>query len=231
MVTVADATSSSRTYAGATMQERQAKRRAVLIEAALDLLAEGGIERVTVSGVSRHARLNDRYFYESFRTTDDLLMAALDAIIAASTQMIAATIDRFDGLDLTQRVSVSVAAGVEFFTGHRRNRALVLAMPATAALRARRAELIDLIATVMTIQAKELLDDKAPSETDLQLLSVTIVSGALEVLTRWLQGNLPVSREHLIEFLSAMVINSAGLPTILETNARQQIAAKRRRRK
>lgn len=81
----------ARTYAGATSAERRTRRHAALLEAALDLVAQSGAGGLTVRGVCAGARLNDRYFYESFRSTDDLLLAVFDHEVAkASAAMLTA---------------------------------------------------------------------------------------------------------------------------------------------
>ena len=58
--------SATRSYGGITAGERRATRRGALIEAALDLFAEGGVRAVSKRAVCARARLNDRYFYEHF---------------------------------------------------------------------------------------------------------------------------------------------------------------------
>ena len=53
----------TRTYRGMTADDRRSTRRSTLIEAALDLFAEGGAQAVSKRAVCLRARLNDRYFY------------------------------------------------------------------------------------------------------------------------------------------------------------------------
>src|SRR5699024_12034107 len=72
----------ARTYRGATHSERRTRRQAALLDAALDTAAAEGMAAVTVRGVCTRARFNDRYFYESFRTVDDLVAALFDDQIA-----------------------------------------------------------------------------------------------------------------------------------------------------
>jgi AcrR family transcriptional regulator len=77
-----------RTYGGVAGGERQAGRRAQLIEAGLRLLgAAGGPRDLTVRGVCREAGLAARYFYENFADRDALALAVYDDVV----QDIAAT--------------------------------------------------------------------------------------------------------------------------------------------
>src|SRR3954470_23258141 len=71
----------SRAYRGVPADERRAQRREVLIEAALDRLHADGIAGVSVRSVCTRARLTPRYFYESFADLDQLLLAAVDAVV------------------------------------------------------------------------------------------------------------------------------------------------------
>lgn len=67
-----------RTYGGETLQVRRAKRRALLLEAGLEVFGTRGFRGATIRGICREAGLTDRYFYESFGSADDLLAAVFD---------------------------------------------------------------------------------------------------------------------------------------------------------
>ena len=78
----ADAGPPSRGWAGTTLEGRRGQRREQLIEAGLDLLGTHGAAAVSVRSVCRHARLTDRYFYESFADRGELLLAVYDRVAA-----------------------------------------------------------------------------------------------------------------------------------------------------
>ena len=65
-----------RTYAGEQGDERIARRREQLMDAALEVLGSDDGGALTVRGVCREAKLTARYFYESFDSADDLVAAA-----------------------------------------------------------------------------------------------------------------------------------------------------------
>lgn len=64
-------TSPSRTYRGESAEVRREQRRVKLLEAALDCFAARGVAQTTMRDICSQARLTDRYFYESFRNTQD----------------------------------------------------------------------------------------------------------------------------------------------------------------
>src|SRR6516162_9996711 len=71
----------SRTYRGITPSARQADRRERLMEAGLELFGTLGYARTSIRAVSAAASLNSRYFYESFSSREDLLIAVYQRIV------------------------------------------------------------------------------------------------------------------------------------------------------
>jgi AcrR family transcriptional regulator len=193
-----------RTYGGASPSERTARRRAALCEAALDLLAEGGWERVTVRGVCTRARLNDRYFYESFRDPAALVLAVREQVTAEAFATITDTIKRTEP-DPDVRTRAIVVAVVDFFTVDPRRGHLLVHSQATAELRAARQATVRVLATLVAEQGVVMLGDAAPPESYRELAALTLVHGTLELFASWLRGELAVTREHLTDFLVAMI--------------------------
>jgi AcrR family transcriptional regulator len=199
-----------RTYGGATPGERAAKRRAALREAALDLLAEGGWERVTVRGVCTRARLNDRYFYESFRDPEALLLAVRKQVTAEAFAAVTDAIANTEP-DPDVRVRAIVVAVIDFFTGDPRRGHLLLQSQATDELRRARQATVRVMARLVVEQGVVMLGDRLPPERDRELAALTLVHGTLELFASWLRGELDVTREHLTDFLVAMVRTTGDL--------------------
>lgn len=70
----------ARSYAGLTQDERRAQRRTRLIGAAIAVYGERGYRNASVKAVCEAAGLTERYFYESFANSDELLVAAFNAV-------------------------------------------------------------------------------------------------------------------------------------------------------
>src|SRR5690606_34519492 len=68
-------------WAGVAPEDRRAERRALLVQAAFELLGTEGWQATTVRAVCQRAALNPRYFYESFHDLDELLVAVYDAVL------------------------------------------------------------------------------------------------------------------------------------------------------
>lgn len=194
----------ARTYAGATSAERRAKRYAALLDAALDLVAAGGATTLTVRGVSAAARLNDRYFYESFRTTDELLLALFDdQVTRASMVMLTAIAE--SPADAVVRARAAIGNGLRWITEDPRRGPLLIESQATEALRVRRRDLVKSLARTMAEQGRALLAGQEALDPDMDLAALTLVAGGFDLVTGWLRGELDVTREHLEDFLVAMV--------------------------
>jgi AcrR family transcriptional regulator len=65
-------TGGPRRYGGASADERKAQRRERLIEAGFVVFGRDGYLKTTMRLVCAQARLSERYFYESFESTDEL---------------------------------------------------------------------------------------------------------------------------------------------------------------
>ena len=73
---------SGRTYAGESASDRAGRRRRQLLDAGLELFGTAGYRATTVRLLCREARVSDRYFYEQFDSTEDLLVAVYDECTA-----------------------------------------------------------------------------------------------------------------------------------------------------
>jgi AcrR family transcriptional regulator len=72
--------SPSRNYRGLPPDERRAQRRCQLIEAAITVYGERGYRQASVKAVCEAAGLTERYFYESFANSEELLIASFNAV-------------------------------------------------------------------------------------------------------------------------------------------------------
>jgi AcrR family transcriptional regulator len=201
----------SRTYGGRTGDERREERRKALQQAALDLVADGGWDRVTVRAVCAGARLNDRYFYESYPDRDALLLATRDAVAVEALHTLHRAIA---DTPPDERVRAVVEAVIDFFTADpRRGRLMFDPHEAT---QDRRGEMVRTLAGIVADQATEILGARAAPPKDRELGALTLVNGTLEVFAGWLRGEVDVTRDHLADFLVAMVNTTGDLSAALK---------------
>lgn len=113
-------TPSSRSYRGLSQEERSAERRQRLIAAAIEVYGGQGYRQSPVKSVCAEAGLTERYFYESFGNSEDLLLAAYNeairGLVAEMTQ--AAQAAQAAGEDRARRAHAMLHA---YFTALKRN--------------------------------------------------------------------------------------------------------------
>ncbi|MFG1792239.1 TetR/AcrR family transcriptional regulator [Nocardia sp. NPDC049149] len=204
----------SRSYGGETAEQRRTRRRAALVEAALDLFAEGGLNQVTKRAVCARARLNDRYFYEHFADRDALLAAVAQDMTAQGLQVVvSATLEA--PRDIRSQVHAAAEASLGFVIADPRRGQMVLAARASAVVDELRLASIRMIAKAMVAMNRELAGDAAPNELDSELAAFAIVSGVLELVAAWLRGEFDTSREHLTDVIATMMLGAAEISTAL----------------
>jgi len=71
--------SAERTWRGRGADERKAARREQLLMAAIEVYSERGFRNSSVKAVCEAAGLTERYFYENFANSEELLIAAASA--------------------------------------------------------------------------------------------------------------------------------------------------------
>lgn len=81
-----------RAYAGESQAERIARRRQQFLDAGLQVFGTSGYRTATVRQLCRQAELTDRYFYESFENTEDLLVAVYEREFDHLQQVVLATL-------------------------------------------------------------------------------------------------------------------------------------------
>ncbi|WP_375765558.1 TetR/AcrR family transcriptional regulator [Archangium gephyra] len=71
----------NRRYRGSSGEERRAQRREQFLLAAVRVYGEQGYRNATVKAVCEAAGLTERYFYESFSNSEELLVASFRAVM------------------------------------------------------------------------------------------------------------------------------------------------------
>lgn len=77
-----------RSWRGIAPDERKSIRRQLILEAGVELLADGGPQAVSMRGVCRSARLTERYFYESFETRDEFLHTVFENTVLEARRVV-----------------------------------------------------------------------------------------------------------------------------------------------
>lgn len=178
-------------WTGLSISQRQARRRADLIAAGIELLGSPDGPALTVRAVCRRAELTERYFYEAFSDRDEFVRAVYNEVGAAAMAALASATSAREAVEGFVALMVDAPA---------RGRVLLLAPASEPALvRSGAAWMPDFI---------ELLQHRLTAISDpltQRMTAISVIAGLTALFTAYLDGGLPVDREKFIDFCVTMV--------------------------
>jgi AcrR family transcriptional regulator len=184
---------------GLTPEDRRAERRVLLLDAAFELLSTEGWPGTTVRAVCQAARLNPRYFYESFDDLDALLLAVYDRLVEElGAEVLAAVAAAGD--DPRAQVRAALERIVGFVDDdRRRGRVLYIEALGNEALNRRRIDtghaLVALVEQAAATGPRRGRDDARIG----RITAAILVGGTAELVAAWLDGRIDVPRQQLID--------------------------------
>lgn len=188
-----------RSYGGKTADERAAERRDRLIAATIEVLAAQGEARTTMTAVCAAAGLTERYFYESFASLDDAMLAALDTVCDEIAALAVSTLESTTG-PADARVHAMMAAFVDLVDrSPAKVSVAVIHSVANPRLRARRTELIGMFADLVAREAAELYGERAWPPDRARIHGLLYIAGFAELVASWLNGDVAMSADELVE--------------------------------
>ena len=196
----------ARSYGGKSADERVTARRARLVDATISLLAATGEARTTMTAVCAEAGLTERYFYESFGSRDEVLVAALASVSDEIAQTTLDAIAASSG-EPADRVRATIGAVVDFVVAEPdKMRVAVIESNANAPMRARRHELLGSFAALVATEAREIFGDQTWPEPRDHLQGVIFMAGLSELVASWLLGEVELSPDELVTTASDSLV-------------------------
>jgi AcrR family transcriptional regulator len=204
-------------WAGIPAEDRKAARRTRLLDAAFELLGTDGWSATTVRGVCGAARLNPRYFYESFDSLDGLLVAVYDRTVEELATVVFAAAGEggpAGGADPATEVRAVLARIVAFVAADpRRGRVLYVEALGNEALNRRRIEAGNQLVDLLERNAAERFGRPPEGERIGRIAAAFLVGGFGELLRGWLDGRIDVSEAQLVDDAATLFLavgESAG---------------------
>jgi len=191
-------------FAGLTPSERRAERRKLLVLAGFELFSEGGEAAVSVRSVCRTAELNSRYFYESFRDTNDLFAAVYDGIVAELGKILFAATAEFPD-DERARLRAGIRAVLEFTSADpRRGKVLFAGVGANPAFMSRRIAAKDQLRRVIFTDRRRIDPQPEPMANEVEAVMYV---GAMTWMTRgWAAGELGTDLDLVVDAAVRMLM-------------------------
>ncbi|WP_233608418.1 TetR/AcrR family transcriptional regulator [Nocardia stercoris] len=196
-----------RTYGGVSADERRAQRRAALLSAALEIIGTQGLEKLTVAGLCAEAGLNERYYYEQFDSRDAVLTALFDEIATELAAAVTRDVSQTRG-DTRATARAAIAAGIGVLTDDpRKARVALIISAATPQLRARTAATNTAFAALVATQGVDFFGlGAAEANPAISFRATYLVGGLVQALTSWLHGDLPMTRDELVEHITDVFV-------------------------
>jgi AcrR family transcriptional regulator len=199
-------------YGGVSARARMASRRERLLAAGLELFGTRGYLRTTIDQVCAEAGLTKRYFYESFRSCEDLLGALTRSLWVEAAQRGMAAVEAAQG-GSESRIRQGIGAVVGYYTGDvRRGRVAFLeAVGISDRIEVQRREYVGVFTTLLQSYAAELLGERVPPEQTMRLNAGALVGAGSELVTEFLLGVVTISPDGLADYLTSLALAMIGL--------------------
>lgn len=193
-------------YAGVPADERARARRARLIDAALDLMADGTWRSATVAGLCARAALHKRYFYESFADLDEVARGVIDLVAeVVATTALGTYLSQPDTADLEDRSRATLDATIRVLVEDpRKAQALFGPVSASLDLLEHRARALDGLTAVLVDHARTIHDVELEADSLASITPAFLVGGTGEAVLSWLRSPGRSSVERLVDDITAL---------------------------
>jgi AcrR family transcriptional regulator len=195
----------ARPYRGVSATDRRDRRRQRLIDAGLQLFGTRGIAAVGIVDVCAEAGLTKRYFYENFASIDTLADAVFEHVTGNLVAAVAPAIAAGGGRD--PRPALTVYART-ILSDPRVMRLLAVESQA-GPLRKYRDEFPTRAVELWFAFAAG--DDALPPPTELRLKAYGFIGAALQIGVAWLDGQLPLTMDEVVDQLVDMFYRISGI--------------------
>jgi AcrR family transcriptional regulator len=202
--------SPARIYGGMTAEQREAGRRARLIDTAIELMGTRGAADTTVTAVCATSGVTSRYFYQHFADRDALLRAVAEQLRTTMQGAIVAAIPE-GSLTPDALAQAPIRAMLTMIHDDPRlARILFVESGTEPTLRQLRSEMMASFADLVWQQARLHLDISDSAVKVGELAAILGVGGVFEVLRRWADGELDYSPDQLVEHCAGLLGSLAG---------------------
>ncbi|WP_241383908.1 TetR/AcrR family transcriptional regulator [Rhodococcus sp. CH91] len=203
------ASTTSRRYAGLSGEQRVALRREGLLEAGLELFAASGKSGATMTAICAHAKLTERYFYESFTSRDDLLQKVLDGIADEVREAVLVALREGTGT-LEQLVRNAIASFVAILTDDpRKGRVALIESAGFEPLRTHRRAALRGFAQMVADEATRMYGDRAWPPDRGEINGLLFVGGLAELVTAWLNDEIALTPDEIVDAATHQFLSTA----------------------
>ena len=225
MKKTAEPQAAGRPYGGVAHEDRAAERRQALIQAATQVFGTFGFRKATVRAICQQARLNDRYFYAAFDSTDHLLRATYEhhaqRLHAALQQAIESQGER-----LEERIDAGLRAFFAFLHDTCAARVLMLeVMGINAETDATYQRNLSEFAKQIIASADPATQSALGDHADQRIVGMALVGAMTNAGTAWLLSGYRDSEEKMVRNCSQVLLGTYAYAIKQARNSRSNRAA------
>ncbi|WP_458071813.1 TetR/AcrR family transcriptional regulator [Rhodanobacter sp. BL-MT-08] len=225
MKKTAEPQAAGRPYGGVAHEDRAAERRQALIQAATQVFGTFGFRKATVRAICQQARLNDRYFYAAFDSTDHLLRATYEhhaqRLHAALQQAIESQGER-----LEERIDAGLRAFFAFLRDTCAARVLMLeVMGINAETDATYQRNLSEFAKQIIASADPTTQNALGDHADQRIVGMALVGAMTNAGTAWLLSGYRDSEERMVRNCSQVLLGTYAYAIKQARNSRSNRAA------
>jgi AcrR family transcriptional regulator len=199
-----------RSYGGVAHEVRAAERRQALIQAATEIFGTVGFRKATVRAICQQARLNDRYFYAAFDSTDHLLRVTYEhharRLHAALHEAMAAC-----GAQFEDRVDAGLRAFFAFLRDTSAARVLMLeVLGINAETDATYQRNLSEFAKQIISSADQATQSALGDHADQRIVGIALVGAMTNAGTAWLLSGYRDSEKKMVRNCSQVVLGTCA---------------------
>ncbi len=193
-------------------QERSAKRRERILDAAFSVFSQRGYRQAGVDEVGRQAETSKGGVYFHFPTKEALFLELLRTTADRLTGKVERTIAPYD--DPIERADVALQTVLGVFAGHRTMARLFLidAVGAGSEFQAELQRLHERFSGIISRQLDAAVEAGTIESLDTEIAGMAWFGALNEVVMRWLMADDPGRLEDTYPTLRGILLRSVGIP-------------------
>jgi AcrR family transcriptional regulator len=208
----------TRPFRGVSADERVRRRRAALIEAALEEIGEVGVAQLRMNTVCKRAGLTQRYFYEHFGNRDELLTAVFANVMDEVFSDTVAAVESC-GPGIFERASAGLAIFYDTIISDPRKARLYAESVGNAAIAECKRDAVRRYADFVARQAAAVvgkMNKRTRSRVTMAVL--VLVGGQADAATALASHSVVMSRDDYIDFHARMLTDALAAAEVSNPN-------------
>jgi AcrR family transcriptional regulator len=198
----------ARRYSGQSADEREASRRARLLDAARVLIGSGGFAATSVERICASAKVSTRHFYQLYDNKESAFLDLYEGILGQSYSRAIASLAETAGQPLRDRVPAAFLAyvGPMIEDAHAARIAFVEIMGTSPRIEDRRLAFRERLVELVEAEGSAAVERGEIAPRDFRFAALALTGAANAIIYDWVQRPDPPSVDSLEDALAALAV-------------------------